>query len=236
MRFNLQINQAIFILLMAIGLSCCAQTEGQINDFSKAAKFDDISAVKALISKGVSPNTVDSKGNPMLILAIRDKSTKVTQLLLKDPNIDVDLSNTYGETPLMIAAIDGDLPVVKELVLQKHARVDHIGWTPMHYACTKGQFEVVKFLVANGALVDSTSLNGTTPLMMAVQSGNEELIRFLLDQGADISIRNGMGYSAIDIADIYEKPWISAGLKSRWQKLYKQPYPGPLKVTPTKSS
>ena len=236
MRGHIKLNQTLFGLLMAIGLSCSAQTEDQVNDFSKASKFDDVSTVKSLISKGVSPNTVDPKGNPMLNLAIRDKSTKVTQLLLKDPNIDVDLSNTYGETPLMIAAIEGDLPVVKELVLQNHARVDHIGWTPLHYACSKGQLEVAQFLVANGAVVDSTSLNGTTPLMMAVQSGNEQLIRFLLDQGADISIRNGMGYSTIDIADIYEKPWISTGLKSRWQKVYKQPYPGPLRPIPTKSS
>ena len=236
MRIHFWLNQSLFSLLMAIGLSCSAQTEDQINAFSKAAKFDDVSTVKLLISKGVSSNTVDPKGNPMLILAIRDKSTKVTQLLLKDPNIDVDLSNTYGETPLMIASIEGDLPVVKELILQNHARVDHIGWTPMHYACSKGQLEVAQFLVANGAVVDSTSLNGTTPLMMAVQSGNEQLIRFLLDQGADISVRNSMGYSAIDIADIYEKPWISNGLKSRWLKLYKQPYPGPLKPIPAKSS
>ena len=236
MRIHFWLNQSLFSLLMAIGLSCSAQTEDQINAFSKAAKFDDVSTVKLLISKGVSSNTVDPKGNPMLILAIRDKSTKVTQLLLKDPNIDVDLSNTYGETPLMIASIEGDLPVVKELILQNHARVDHIGWTPMHYACSKGQLEVAQFLVANGAVVDSTSLNGTTPLMMAVQSGNEQLIRFLLDQGADISVRNSMGYSAIDIADIYEKPWISNGLKSRWLKLYKQPYPGPLRPIPAKSS
>ena len=236
MRIHLRLNQALLPLLMVFGISSYAQTEDQINAFSKAAKFDDVSTVKLLISKGVSSNTVDPKGNPMLILAIRDKSTKVTQLLLKDPNIDVDLSNTYGETPLMIASIEGDLPVVKELILQNHARVDHIGWTPMHYACSKGQLEVAQFLVANGAVVDSTSLNGTTPLMMTVQSGNEELIRFLLDQGADISVRNSMGYSAIDIADIYEKPWISNGLKSRWLKLYKQPYPGPLRPIPAKSS
>ena len=213
-----------------------AQTASQAEDFAKAAKFDDVSEVKSLISKGVSPNTVDSKGNPMLVLAIKDRSEKVTELLLQNPNIDVDLSNKNGETPLMMASIEGDLPVVKTLVLQNKARVDHIGWTPLHYACTKGNLDVAKFLVANGAMVDSTALNGTTPLMMAVQSGNEDLIRFMLENGADIRIRNTLGLSAIDIAEIYEKPWIADGLKSRWQRLYKQPYPGPLKPLPTKAS
>jgi ankyrin repeat protein len=213
-----------------------AQTVAQAEDFAKAAKFDDVSEVKSLIAKGISPNTVDSKGNPMLVLAIKDKSTGVTELLLQNRNIDVDLSNKYGETPLMMASFEGNLPLVKTLVLQNKARIDHIGWTPLHYACTKGNLDVAKFLVANGAVVDSNALNGTTPLMMAVQSGNEELVRYLLDSGADLRIRNTQGFSAIDIAEIYEKPWIADGLKSRWQRLYKQPYPGPLKPLPAKSS
>ncbi|QWD65021.1 ankyrin repeat domain-containing protein [Polynucleobacter sp. MWH-UH2A] len=226
-----------FGLLIAISsFQIGAQTNDQAEDFAKAARFDDVSEVKTLISKGVSPNTVDAKGNPMLVLAIKDRSTKVTELLLQNRNIDVDLSNKYGETPLMMASIEGDLPIVKTLVLQNKARIDHIGWTPLHYACAKGNLDVAKFLVANGAVVDSNALNGTTPLMMAVQSGNEDLIRFLLENGADIRLRNTQGFSAIDIAEIYDKPWIADGLKSRWQKLYKQPYPGPQKQLSTKSS
>ena len=227
----------VFSLLFAVAsFKSGAQTTSQVEDFAKAAKFDDVSEVKSLISKGVSPNTVDSKGNPMLVLAIKDRSARVTELLLQNRNIDVDLSNKYGETPLMMASIEGDLPVVKTLILQYKARIDHIGWTPLHYACAKGNLDVAKFLVANGAVVDSNALNGTTPLMMAVQSGNEDLIRFLLENGADIRLRNTQGFSAIDIAEIYDKPWIADGLKSRWQRLYRQPYPGPLNPLPTKSS
>jgi ankyrin repeat protein len=165
----------------------------------------------------------------MLVIAIKDKSVLVTELLLNQKSIDVDLSNLNGETPLMMASIEGNLPVVKRLVLDKKAKIDHIGWTPLHYASSKGQLEVAQFLVANGADVNSRSLNGTTPLMMAAQSGNEMLIKFLLDNGADIQLRNALGFSVIDIAEIYQKPWISKGLASRWQKLYKEPYPGPQK-------
>jgi ankyrin repeat protein len=224
-----------FIFLAMLSCPAFAQTDDQINDFAKAAKFDNVAVVTSLLSKGVSPNTVDAKGNPMLNLAIKDKSTKVTELLINDKRTDVDLSNKYGETPLMIASIDGDLTLVKTLVLQKKAMVNHIGWTPLHYACSKGNLEVAQFLVTNGALVDSPSPGNTTPLMMAVQSGNEQLIKLLLDKGADIQLRNTNGLSAIDIADIYEKPWISEGLRARWQKVYKQPYPGPLKLKQPKS-
>ena len=232
----IKIKIGLFASFSLLCFTAQAQTETQITNFTKAAKFDDISDVKELIAQGVTPNAVDPKGNPMLVVAIRDKSYKVTEYLLKNKNIDVDLSNKYGETPLMIASIEGDLPIVKALVLQNHARVDHIGWTPLHYACTHGHLDVAEFLVSNGANVNAASINGSTPLMMAVQSGNEELIKYLLDKGADLQLRNTQGFTAIDIAQIYEKPWIENGLKSRWQKLYKEPYESQVRASAQKPS
>ena len=228
---RLEFNKLAMILcLICMGNQLSqAQTPVQIADFAKAAKFDDASEVKSLLKKGVNPNTVDANGSPMLVLATREKSLKVIDVLLGDQNIDVDLSDKNGETPLMMASIDGNLPLVKTLVIDHKAQLDHIGWTPLHYACAKGQLEVAQFLIANGAIVDSMSLGNTTPLMMAVQSGNEKLIKLLLDKDADLQLRNSQRLTAIDIADIYGKPWISEGLRSRWLKLYKKPYVGPVK-------
>ena len=229
---RLKINKYGFLLsfLCLLNQFSYAQTSDQITDFAKAAKFDDAAEVKSLLSKGVSPNAVDSYGNPMLNLAIKDKSNQVIDLLLQNPKIDVDLSNKSGETPLMIASIEGNLPLVKVLVLKHKALIDHISWTPLHYACAKGQFDVAQFLIANGAIVDSMSLGNTTPLMMAVQSGNDQLVKLLLDKGADLQLRNSNGLTAIDIADIYDKPPISEGLRARWLRLYKKPYIGPAKA------
>ena len=227
LKFN---KLAMILCLICMGNQLSqAQTPVQVADFAKAAKFDDASEVKSLLKKGVNPNTVDANGSPMLVLATREKSLKVIDVLLGDQNIDVDLSDKNGETPLMMASIDGNLPLVKTLVIDHKAQLDHIGWTPLHYACAKGQLEVAQFLIANGAIVDSMSLGNTTPLMMAVQSGNEKLVKLLLDKDADLQLRNSQRLTAIDIADIYGKPWISEGLRSRWLKLYKKPYVGPVK-------
>ena len=228
LKFN---KLAMLLCLICMGNQLShSQTPDQVANFAKAAKFDDASEVKSLLKKGVNPNTVDASGNPMLFLAVKDKSSNVIDVLLGDKNIDVDLSTKNGETPLMMASIDGNLPLVKILVLGHKAQLDHIGWTPLHYACAKGHLEVAQFLIANGATVDSMSLGNTTPLMMAVQSGNEQLVKLLLDKGADLQLRNSQGLTAIDIADIYDKPWISEGLRSRWLKLYKKPYVGPVKT------
>jgi len=225
-----------FVLTILLISFANSQTPGQIADLVKAVKFDDAKGVKSFLAQGFSPNLTDENGNPLLLLAVKDRSYGVIEVLLASKGMDVDLSNKLGETPLMIASINGDMPLVQTLVSKKKALLDHIGWTPLHYACSKGQLEVAQYLISNGALVDSLNLGGTTPLMMAVQSGNELLVKLLLDKGANLQLRNGLGLSAIDIADIYNKPAISDGLRSRWSKLYKQPYPGPMNSPTSKSS
>jgi len=224
MRIKFKIYSIFCTIGLGISNIAYAQTDEQVNDFAKAAKFDDLATVKTLVSKGISPNTVDAKGTPMLVLAIWDKSNNVISYLISNKSTDVDLSNKSGETPLMIASINGDMPVVKSLVEQRQAQINHIGWTPLHYAASKGQIEVAEYLIVKGAIIDSPSQSNTTPLMMAVISGNESLIKLLLDKGANLKLKNDQGFTAIDIAYIYEKPWIAEGLSSRWQRLYKEPY------------
>ena len=188
---RIQLNKLLTVsVFLALSQTALSQTADQINDFVKASKFDNASEVRSLLAKGVTPNAVDSNGNPMLLLAIKDNSDKVIDVLLNNQNIDVDLSNKNGETPLMIASIQGNLPLVKRLVEKNHAAIDHIAWTPLHYASARGQVSVAVFLLSEGAIVDSRSLNDTTPLMMAVQSGNEQMVKLLLDKGADIQLRN----------------------------------------------
>lgn len=233
MRSLFKLKNLVLCAMMAASGLVLAQTVSQIDDFTKAAKFDDVSEIKDLIKAGVSPNAIDPKGNPMLIVAIRDKSMKVIDFLLSNPNVDPNLANKSGETPLMMASIEGDLPLVKTLVLGKKVDVNKTGWTPLHYACATGKLEVAQFLVANGAKVNALSPSETTPLMMAVSSGNDQLIKFLLDKGADLKLRNHEGFTAIDVAELFSKDDIRDGLKSRWQKLYKQPYPGGPKKSPT---
>ena len=233
MRNSFKLGLVLNLALLSFSGLTFGQTVDQIDDFTKAAKFDDVSEVQSLLKAGISPNTLDSKGNPMLIVAIRDKSTKVVDLLLSNPSINVNLSNKSGENALMMACFDGDLNTAQKMVLERKALVNKPGWSPIHYAATNGHLKIVQFLMANGAQVNALSPSETTPLMMAIGSGNEELIKYLLDNGADLSMRNHEGYTAIDVAQLFGKDDIRDGLKSRWLKLYKAPYPGSPIKSPT---
>ena len=231
--FNLK-SFAIFpsflgLLILAAGVvpaPLSAQTDSQIAAITKAATFDDVREVKSLIDKGMSPNQKDPKGMPILMLAIQEKSMKTVDYLINAKGIDLNQTNITNETPLMFAALYGMLPEVKTLVNQKEVPVNRSGWTPLHYACTNGHLDIALFLLDKGAAVDAPSPNETTPIMMAIRAGNIQLVRLLLDRGADIRIRNQQGYSAIDVAELFNQEEIQKGLRARWQKLYNEPYPG----------
>ena len=203
-----------------------AQSDSQIAAITKAAKFDDVREVRSLIEKGVSPNQRDPRGMPILMVAIQENSVKTVDYLINVKGIDLNQPNMTSETPLMFASLYGLFPEVKVLVNQKEVPVNRPGWTPLHYACTNGHLEIAQFLLEKGAVVDAPSPNETTPLMMAIRAGNIQLVRLLLDRGADIRIRNQQGYSAIDVAELFNQEEIQKGLRARWQKLYNEPYPG----------
>ena len=213
------------IALSTIPNWAVAQTDSQIAAITKAATFDDVREVKALIDKGMSPNQKDPKGMPILMLAIQEKSMKTVDYLINVKGIELNQPNITNETPLMFAALYGQMPEVKILVDQKQVPVNRSGWTPLHYACTNGHLEIAQFLLDKGAVVDAPSPNETTPIMMAIRAGNIQLVRLLLDRGADIRIRNQQGYSAIDVAELFDQDEIQKGLRARWQKLYNEPYP-----------
>ena len=231
--FNLK-SFAIFpsflgLLILAAGVvpaPLSAQTDSQIAAITKAATFDDVREVKSLIDKGMSPNQKDPKGMPILMLAIQEKSMKTVDYLINAKGIDLNQTNNTNETPLMFASLYGMLPEVKILVNQKEVPVNRSGWTPLHYACTNGHLDIALFLLDKGAAVDAPSPNETTPIMMAIRAGNIQLVRLLLDRGADIRIRNQQGFSAIDVAELFNQEEIQKGLRARWQKLYNEPYPG----------
>ena len=212
--------------LSVMPLWALAQTDSQIATITKAAILDDVREVKSLIDKGMSPNQKDPRGMPILMLAIQENSTKTVDYLVNAKGIDLNQSNITNETPLMFAALYGQLAVAKILVDQKQVPVNRPGWSPLHYACTNGHYDIALFLLDKGAAVDALSPNETTPLMMAIRAGNIQLARLLLDRGADIRIRNQQGYSAIDAAELFNQEEIQKGLRSRWQKLYNEPYPG----------
>lgn len=172
---------------------------GSYEDFFDAVRSDDAGSIAALVARGFDANVRDPNGQHALHLALRSKSLKAANALLNWSKIDVEPRNKADESPLMLAALDGETALVKRLVAMG-ADVNKPGWAPLHYAATRGHLDIMTFLLDEHAYIDAASPNGTTPLMMAAHYGTPSAVKLLLEAGADPMLKNMQGLSAIDFA------------------------------------
>lgn len=178
---------------------------GSYEDFFKAVQFDNVRVVQSLLQRGFDPNTVNPEGVPALMLAVREPSIKVAELLASWPQTRTEVRNASDESPLMLAALKGFLPLVKKLV-DNDADVNKTGWTPLHYAATGGHVPIIEYLLDQSAYIDAESPNGTTPLMMAAMYGSPEAVKSLIQAGADLTLKNQLGMTALDFAIRGQRP------------------------------
>ncbi|MBT2324168.1 ankyrin repeat domain-containing protein [Variovorax paradoxus] len=194
MRNNLR--KFVYLAVLTASFSVSA---GSFEDFFRAARSDNAGVVKELLGRGFDPNTQDEHGQTGLLIAMREPSPKVVEVLLDSPKTNVELRNAKDESPLMMAALKGQQDVVTKLIA-RDADINKPGWTPLHYASTNGHVAVMKQLLDNHAFIDAQSPNGTTPLMMAAMYGSTAAVQLLLDEGADTQMKNEKGMTAIDFA------------------------------------
>ena len=103
--------------------------------------------------------------------------------------VDVNQTNTYGETPLHVAALNGQLDVAR-LLLENGAEVNQAltnGATPLWVAAHQGQLDVAKLLLEGGADVNQANTYGATPLHVAAHQGQLDVVKLLIQRGAEVN-------------------------------------------------
>lgn len=191
------IHQAIVFIAFSV-LFQLAQA-GAYEDFFRALNTNDAGTVRSLLARGFDPNSPDEKGQVALYVALRAESTAAVAALMDHPQLKVDAANAVGETPLMMAALRGNLAAAQAL-LAKGSRADKDGWTPLHYAATGPEPKLVALLLDRGARIDAPSPIQSTPLMMAAKYGNEASVDLLIARGADVKWRNTAGQGVVEYA------------------------------------
>ena len=212
------IRNAAYLLVFAGFLSGFSHAfAGSYDDFFNAVKRDDERSIRVLLSRGFDVNTLDPDGQHGLYLALLQRSVKVSAVLLDAPKIDVNLLNLKGESPLMIAALNGQNGVAEKLI-RLGADLNKTGWTPLHYAATSGNTALMMLFLEHHAFVDSEAPNGTTPLMMAAMYGTDDAVRLLLAEGAVPQLKNQHGLTAIDFARQSGRPDAAELIAEAWRK------------------
>ena len=188
-----------YFLYLYVFIGSSLSNAGSYDDFFTALTFDKPEVVERLLARGFDPNTPNEHGIPGLLVALQSESPKSAMVLAKHPKTNVNVQNRLDETPLMLAAITNQLELAKVLI-EQGADVNRPGWTPLHYAATRGHRDMMRLLLDNDAYIDSESANGTTPLMMAAYSAPPLAVKLLLEEGADPTLVNSGHASALDLA------------------------------------
>ncbi|XP_015230443.1 PREDICTED: ankyrin repeat and SAM domain-containing protein 6 isoform X2 [Cyprinodon variegatus] len=124
----------------------------------------------------VRPQTDDERKRPDVFSALKLGNSQLVKDILEEDPAQVNSSNQDGASPLMMAAVSGQLEVV-QLMVEKKADVDK-----------------------------QDSVHGWTALMQATYHGNKDIVKYLLSQGADVNLRAKNGYTAFDLVMLLNDP------------------------------
>jgi ankyrin repeat protein len=159
--------------------------------YSNRSPYDEMA--KFLINAGADVN-IRAKDGTTALLDAAGSSKEITLMLVekgaditarKDDGRGIFTSCIFG---ILMGATDIELA---EYMLSKGADVnesatsgDVEGWTAIHYACSNGNMELIKFLIKNGADVKAKTANGKTPLSL-IGSKHLEIAEILKAAGAE---------------------------------------------------
>ena len=171
-------------------------------ELQQAIARDDAAKVAYLLrEERLDPNFYLPNGETPLVWALKtDAKISYEKVLINSLKIKVNMPTLRGETPLMLAAIKGNIDFAKRL-LEKGADINaNYGWTALHYSASTGQTEMTRFLINNGAFVNARTERGVTPLYMAARIVAAPTVEVLLQAGADKTMCNDQGISPSAIA------------------------------------
>ncbi len=218
---NNKIALRAFSLAFLVGLALVSAPQAARADprieMLEAIKADDGAAVASLLRRGVSPNTREREYGSAPMMAAQLHAWSALRALAASPRVELNVTNSRKESPLMLAAITGELDIVR-LLVEHGAEVNGTGWTALHYAATGGHAPIVGYLIEKNAFIDAESPNKTTPLMMAARHEHIATMRLLVELGADPSAVNEAGVAAADYMRMLGHPDEERWLRERAQE------------------
>lgn len=182
------------------------------NSMHSAVAANRVDLVELLL---VEVNDIDQQNNrqenALHIAALKNVATDIIGLLLTR-NIDIDAQNIEGNNALHCALQSADFSNTATLALLLEAaleRKEYInrrnssGQNVLHIAMLNNlSLYIIKYLVANGAIVQALDLSGCTPLHLGAKSKdvNYATLQYLLAKGLRIDQQDKNGLTALHYA------------------------------------
>ncbi|CAH3156665.1 unnamed protein product [Porites evermanni] len=149
-------------------------------------------------NNGKEGQPAENKDSTLLHSAAEGGDVSIIEIILSD-GIEVNTKDSFGATPLMIAAAKCKKQAV-DFLLSKGADpslTTNVGRNSLHAAAEGGDVSIVKAMLSHDIPLDSTDNDGITSLMIAVALNNFDTVEFLLSEGADPFLKTNEGRTAL---------------------------------------
>ncbi|KAK1765276.1 ankyrin repeat-containing domain protein [Phialemonium atrogriseum] len=171
-----------------------------------ATRLEEIDTVRALIVRGVDPNTL--AGMEVKTTALHEATRKGNSILVRllldagaNPNVDeIPTSTTVLELAVTRCHRCAASLAIAEMLIGRgadvNAPVDDWGRrsTLLKSAIHRGDIALAQVLLKAGARVNEATGETGTALQVAASHGNTELVEILIEAGADVDSPIGMAY------------------------------------------
>lgn len=128
-------------------------------------------------------------------------SAQLAQMVLRARDMDINLQNDVGQTPLSVACKNGALTLVETLLAVKDVDVnagrDTLTGTALHSAAAFGHPKLVRTLLDRGADIHALTSRLHTPLHTAAEAGHVRIIELFLHAGSDVQAKTDTGTTAL---------------------------------------
>lgn len=175
-----------------------------MSDIFSALKNNDLSHLEKLLHDGEDVNKQDSRDWNRTILhkACVSKNSKAIKLILQyKPKINI--KNKFGQTPLHLLCISGDVECVGLLV--NHQGVDiNLGdihyQTPLYLATENNRLDVMKLLLEHGADPNIVTSHSYSPLH---EARSDEAVKLLVKFGSNIHATDRLNDTVLTVSSHY---------------------------------
>ena len=139
----------------------------------------------------------DKDGDTALHYACRANATLSMKTLLQKYNAENFLEDSHSDKSLKVflVARSGDVDKVKRVLKSTNLNIsvtDSWNWTPLHFACRWGDFNMARMLTQTfGADLTTQNRNGDTPLNLALKHGHDKVAHALLECSVDVRDKDG---------------------------------------------
>ncbi len=155
-----------------------------------AAGYNRVDVVRVLIRKGADVDSMSSKKNTPLGIAISKSNKEIVEMLI-DAGADVNLKvMEYRFSLLYLAVLHRNLEIVKLLVDAGVNVNETISWdgndyTPLMVNASQGNVDIAEYLISKGADVNAKNpKSGETALDVAIRKYNTRVADVLRSNGA----------------------------------------------------